>query len=94
MVFVAACCLGMIKSSAIFHGGEWFVSVHFASIRLIQILHPDPNVRGYASEYSNEAPSLDSHHSVWVSEIMLQQTQVKTVIPYYEKWMQVCLFFA
>lgn len=23
---------------------------------------------------------------VWVSEIMLQQTQVATVIPYYERW--------
>ncbi len=27
-------------------------------------------------------------YRVWVSEIMLQQTQVKTVIPYYEKFMQ------
>lgn len=27
-------------------------------------------------------------YSVWVSEIMLQQTQVKTVIPYYQKFMQ------
>ncbi|MDO6559415.1 A/G-specific adenine glycosylase [Paraglaciecola chathamensis] len=27
-------------------------------------------------------------YSVWVSEIMLQQTQVKTVIPYYRKFMQ------
>jgi len=27
-------------------------------------------------------------YSVWVSEIMLQQTQVKTVIPYYLKFMQ------
>jgi len=27
-------------------------------------------------------------YGVWVSEIMLQQTQVKTVIPYYEKFMQ------
>lgn len=26
-------------------------------------------------------------YSVWVSEIMLQQTQVKTVIPYYQKFM-------
>ncbi|KAJ1972566.1 hypothetical protein H4R35_004605 [Dimargaris xerosporica] len=26
-------------------------------------------------------------YSVWVSEIMLQQTQVKTVIGYYEQWM-------
>uniref|UniRef100_A0A4W3I5Y5 Adenine DNA glycosylase n=1 Tax=Callorhinchus milii TaxID=7868 RepID=A0A4W3I5Y5_CALMI len=28
-------------------------------------------------------------YSVWVSEIMLQQTQVATVIDYYNKWMQV-----
>lgn len=27
-------------------------------------------------------------YAVWVSEIMLQQTQVKTVIPYFERWMQ------
>lgn len=26
-------------------------------------------------------------YAVWVSEIMLQQTQVTTVIPYYERWM-------
>src|SRR5258705_10176404 len=26
-------------------------------------------------------------YSIWVSEIMLQQTQVKTVIPYWERWM-------
>lgn len=34
----------------------------------------DPNIRGY---------------SVWVSEVMLQQTQVATVIPYFNKWMKV-----
>ena len=27
-------------------------------------------------------------YRVWISEVMLQQTQVKTVIPYYEKWMK------
>jgi A/G-specific adenine glycosylase len=27
-------------------------------------------------------------YAVWVSEIMLQQTQVAVVIPYYERWMQ------
>ncbi|MDX1351683.1 MAG: A/G-specific adenine glycosylase [Thiomicrorhabdus sp.] len=27
-------------------------------------------------------------YAVWVSEIMLQQTQVKTVIPYYQKFME------
>jgi A/G-specific adenine glycosylase len=33
--------------------------------------------RGHASAYA-----------VWVSEIMLQQTRVETVIPYFEKWMR------
>lgn len=27
-------------------------------------------------------------YAIWVSEIMLQQTQVKTVLPYYDRWMQ------
>jgi A/G-specific adenine glycosylase len=27
-------------------------------------------------------------YAIWVSEIMLQQTQVKTVVPYWECWMQ------
>jgi A/G-specific adenine glycosylase len=26
-------------------------------------------------------------YEVWISEVMLQQTQVKTVLPYYERWM-------
>jgi A/G-specific adenine glycosylase len=29
-----------------------------------------------------------SPYAIWVSEIMLQQTQVKTVLPYWERWMQ------
>ena len=27
-------------------------------------------------------------YRIWISEVMLQQTQVDTVIPYYERWMQ------
>jgi A/G-specific adenine glycosylase len=27
-------------------------------------------------------------YEIWISEIMLQQTQVKTVIPYYSRWLQ------
>ncbi len=27
-------------------------------------------------------------YTIWVSEIMLQQTQVKTVIPYFERWIK------
>ena len=31
----------------------------------------------------------DRAYGVWVSEIMLQQTQVATVVNYYNKWMKV-----
>ena len=31
---------------------------------------------------------VDDPYGVWVSEIMLQQTQVQTVIPYYERFMR------
>src|SRR2546428_7548741 len=27
-------------------------------------------------------------YAIWISESMLQQTQVKTVIPYWERWMR------
>ena len=27
-------------------------------------------------------------YAIWVSEVMLQQTQVKTVLGYYERWME------
>ena len=27
-------------------------------------------------------------YKIWISEIMLQQTQIKTVIPYYLNWMK------
>lgn len=27
-------------------------------------------------------------YKIWVSEIMLQQTQVKTVLPYYQRWLE------
>ncbi len=30
----------------------------------------------------------DNPYAVWISEIMLQQTQVKTVIPYFIQWMK------
>ena len=28
-------------------------------------------------------------YAIWVSEVMLQQTQVKTVLPYYQRWLTV-----
>jgi A/G-specific adenine glycosylase len=42
--------------------------------------------------YADNARSLpwrrsQDPYSIWISEIMLQQTQVETVIPYYQRWM-------
>ncbi|SVA85055.1 uncharacterized protein METZ01_LOCUS137909, partial [marine metagenome] len=31
---------------------------------------------------------VDDPYKIWLSEIMLQQTQVETVIPYYNKWIK------
>lgn len=35
-----------------------------------------------------ELPAQQFAYRVWVSEIMLQQTQVATVIPYFERWVE------
>lgn len=50
-------------------------------------------VRGLLDWFGQHARDLPWRRStdpygVWVSEIMLQQTQVKTVIPYWERWMR------
>jgi len=44
----------------------------------------------YERSGRKDLPWQQNRHAyrVWVSEIMLQQTQVKTVIPYFEKFMQ------
>ena len=45
------------------------------------------------SWYGAQARDLPWRHTrdpyaIWISEIMLQQTQVATVIPYWERWMR------
>ncbi|KAK7036629.1 hypothetical protein VNI00_011562 [Paramarasmius palmivorus] len=52
-----------------------FVSGFHASCPALMVLHSP-------SEKAQRA------YEVWVSEIMLQQTQVATVIPYYNAWME------
>ncbi len=41
-------------------------------------------------EHKRELPWREdpSPYAVWVSEVMLQQTQVQVVMPYFERWMQ------
>ncbi|MBD1877940.1 A/G-specific adenine glycosylase [Coleofasciculus sp. FACHB-T130] len=48
--------------------------------------------RSLLAWYSQNGRDLPWRHhpdpyAIWVSEIMLQQTQVKTVIPYYQRWL-------
>ncbi|GAB4433166.1 MAG: A/G-specific adenine glycosylase [Cyanobacteria bacterium J069] len=44
---------------------------------------------GWYAQQGRDLPWRRSRdpYAIWVSEIMLQQTQVKTVIPYYERWL-------
>ncbi|MBA4399906.1 MAG: A/G-specific adenine glycosylase [Anaerolinea sp.] len=41
-------------------------------------------------QHARELPwrGVSDPYAVWVSEIMLQQTRVETVIPYFQRWMQ------
>jgi len=32
--------------------------------------------------------NIEDPYAIWISEIMLQQTQVKTVLPYYQRWLK------
>src|SRR6266404_5272298 len=44
---------------------------------------------GWYREHARDLPwrrTIDPY-AIWISEIMLQQTQVKTVVPYWQKWM-------
>ncbi len=49
-------------------------------------------ITGIRNWYKNNARDLpwrrtSDPYAIWVSEIMLQQTRVETVIPYYKRWM-------
>ena len=49
-----------------------------------------PKLLTWFSENARELPwrRTNDPYGVFVSEIMLQQTQVKTVVPYWERWMR------
>ena len=52
--------------------------------------HRDINRQWYEQYGRKDLPWQGTRdpYAIWVSEIMLQQTQVSTVIPYYERFMQ------
>jgi A/G-specific adenine glycosylase len=44
--------------------------------------------QGRSLPWRNLAEHPDKAYRIWISEIMLQQTQVKTVLPYYQRWLE------
>ena len=48
------------------------------------------NVTAWYRQYGRDLPwrRTGNPYHIWISEIMLQQTQVDTVKPYYERFMQ------
>jgi A/G-specific adenine glycosylase len=49
-----------------------------------------PALLGWFAQNARDLPWRRTRdpYAIWVSEIMLQQTQVKTVLPYWERWMR------
>ncbi|XGV98889.1 MAG: A/G-specific adenine glycosylase [Leptolyngbya sp. BL-A-14] len=54
------------------------------------IIHLRQKLLDWYAQLGRDLPWRKSHdpYAIWVSEIMLQQTQVKTVIPYYQRWLE------
>lgn len=57
------------------------------------ISHIKPKIAALNRWYKKNARDLPWRHTkdpyaIWVSEVMLQQTQVVTVIPYYQRWLK------
>lgn len=51
--------------------------------------HLADNLLAWYAQNARQLPwrGLSDPYAIWVSEVMLQQTRVETVIPYYQRWM-------
>lgn len=57
--------------------------------KLLSWYDKNQRVLPWRSTAKDEGDSNKRGYAVWVSEIMLQQTQVATVISYFNKWIKV-----
>ncbi|MBE9061316.1 A/G-specific adenine glycosylase, partial [cf. Phormidesmis sp. LEGE 11477] len=55
-----------------------------------QIVHLRRSLLSWYQQQGRDLPWRRTRdpYAIWISEIMLQQTQVKTVLPYYERWLK------
>src|SRR5208283_481355 len=61
-----------------------------SEIRNLQLTKLVPALLDWFSANARDLPWRRTRdpYAIWVSEIMLQQTQVKTAIPYWKRWMR------
>jgi A/G-specific adenine glycosylase len=57
------------------------------STRILDWYEKNARVLPWRLSVGRETRGQPDSYAVWVSEIMLQQTRVETVIPYFERWM-------
>ena len=64
--------------------GRWCFQLAVKELEIVQAL-PE-----WFAAHARDLPwrLTRNPYAIWVSEIMLQQTQVKTVLPYWRRWMQ------
>jgi A/G-specific adenine glycosylase len=58
--------------------------------RLTALRRLMPTLHAWYGEQARDLPWRRTRdpYAIWLSEVMLQQTQVATVLPYYERWMR------
>jgi A/G-specific adenine glycosylase len=58
--------------------------------REFQVMDLRRSLLNWYTHQGRELPwrNTSDPYAIWVSEIMLQQTQVKTVLPYYQRWLE------
>jgi adenine-specific DNA glycosylase len=55
---------------------------------LLEWFKPEARPMPWRDPRSEGTPLSDYAYGIWISESMLQQTQVSTVIPYWKRWME------
>jgi A/G-specific adenine glycosylase len=60
------------------------------SVNSVKVRRLVPLLLAWFSQNARDLPWRRTRdpYAIWVSEIMLQQTQVKTVLPYWQRWMR------
>ncbi|MEL6820341.1 MAG: A/G-specific adenine glycosylase [Calditrichota bacterium] len=58
------------------------INIDIPAFQKMLLVWYDANKRDLPWRHTSDA------YAIWLSEVMLQQTQVKTVIPYYKRWLE------